>query len=98
MHAFTEQRPPPRRWREMAARWSLRSRPGARKWLRRLGIAVACVLALWVVLWLAMPPLLKWQGQQRLTEKLGRPVTIGSVDFRPWSLEVALRDLTIGGP
>lgn len=65
--------------------------------LRRAAIAFGTLLILWAVAWLAVPPILKSQVQQRVGELLGRPVTIGEVDFRPWSLELTLRDVAIGG-
>lgn len=65
-------------------------------WPRRAGIALAALLALWLLAWLAVPPLLKSQAQSRLSERLGRSVSIGEVDFRPWSLELTVRDLAIG--
>ena len=45
------------------------SRLGA--WPRRLAIALAVLLALWALAWLAVPPLLKSQAQSRLSELLG---------------------------
>ena len=66
------------------------------KWMRRLAIAVATVLGLWVVTWLVVPPLVKWQAPRQLTAVLGREVTLGGVDFHPWALEVVLHDLAIG--
>ena len=71
--------------------------PGHRRWRRRLGIALASLLALWVLAWLAVPPLLKWQGEKAASALLGRPVHIGAVDFRPWSLALTLSDLGIDG-
>jgi len=71
--------------------------PGRRRWLRRLGIALASLLALWALAWLAVPPLLKWQGEKAASALLGRPVHIGAVDFRPWSLALTLSDLGIDG-
>lgn len=65
--------------------------------LRRIAIGLGALLLLWAMAWLAVPPILKSQAQQRLSEMLGRPVTIGAVDFRPWSLELTLRDVAIGG-
>jgi len=67
-------------------------------WQRRLAAAAGVLLLLWALAWLAVPPLLKWQAQHRLSEWLGRPVSIGAVDFRPWSLELTVRDLSVGGP
>ncbi|MDM0118769.1 DUF748 domain-containing protein [Variovorax arabinosiphilus] len=65
------------------------------KWLRRGGVALGVLLVLWVLAWLAVPPLAKSQLQKIATEKLGRQVTVGAVDFKPWSLELALTDLRI---
>ncbi len=66
------------------------------KWIRRAAWAVGTLLALWVVTWLAVPPLVMWQAPQRLSAALGRPVTLGGVDFHPWSLEVVVHDLAVG--
>lgn len=43
-----------------------------------------------------MPPLLKWQGETRLSALLGRPVTIAAVAVQPWSLSLTLQDVVIG--
>ena len=51
--------------------------------------------ALWVVGWLAVPPILKSQAEKIVSDKLGRKVTVGGVDFKPWTLELTLRDLAI---
>jgi hypothetical protein len=67
------------------------------KWLKRSAVAAGVVLLLWALAWAAVPPLLKWQLQTRGTELLGRPVTVAAVDFRPWSLNLTLHDLAIGG-
>jgi hypothetical protein len=64
-------------------------------WLRRLLWLAAGVLVLWGITWLAVPPLLKWQGEKRLSELLGRTVTIGKVDFSPWSLRLAIDELAV---
>ena len=83
-----------------AAPWNWapdRRRHVARRALRALAIALAVVLLMWGVLWLAVPPLLKSQAQHRLSELLGRTVTIGAVEFQPWSLRLTLRDFTVAG-
>lgn len=67
------------------------------KWLRRVGWVIAGVLGLWALAWLAVPPLLKSQGERRASEALGRAVTLGAVEFEPWSLRLTLRDLVIAG-
>ena len=66
------------------------------KWIRRSAWTFGTLLALWMVTWLAVPPLVMWQAPQRLSALLGRPVTLGSVDFHPWSLEIVLHDLAVG--
>ncbi len=68
-----------------------------RPWLRRALWALAGLLALWAVLWAAVPPLLKWQLQKQASAALGRAVTVGSVQLRPWTLELTLRDLQVAG-
>jgi len=64
-------------------------------WLRRMGLFVLGLMLLWLLAWLAVPPILKSQLQLRLGEQLGRDVTVGQLDFKPWSLELELRDLAI---
>jgi len=63
--------------------------------MRRGAMAVVALAALWVVTWLAVPPLVKWQAPTRLSALLGRDVTLGGVDFHPWALEIVLHDLAV---
>ena len=70
---------------------TLKSNP----WARRAAWTVGVVLALWALAWLAVPPLLKHQVQKVASEKLGRTVTVGAVDFKPWSMELTVSDLAI---
>lgn len=65
------------------------------RWARRLLWALLGLLLLWLVTWLAVPPLLKWQLEKQATAALGRKVTVGRVDFRPWSLEIAVEGLRV---
>ena len=67
-------------------------------WLKRLAWLVCGLFVLWVIAWLALPSLIRWQAPPRLSEALGRPVTMGAVGFKPWSLEFSVDDLVIGGP
>ena len=67
-------------------------------WLKRVAWVVGAVLLLWVAAWLALPALIKWQAPPRLSEALGRSVTLGDVGFRPWSMRLTLDDLAIAGP
>lgn len=65
------------------------------KWLRRLAGLIASVLLVWGISWLALPPWLKTQLETRLGEQLGRQVTVGQIEFKPWSLELTLHDLKV---
>lgn len=80
---------------------SLRSLPFAslrqHRWFRPAVRALTGLIALWLVTWLAIPPLVKGPLERMASEQLGRTVTIGGIDFEPWSLEFALRDVTVAG-
>ncbi|MBY0468941.1 MAG: DUF748 domain-containing protein [Burkholderiaceae bacterium] len=67
------------------------------KWMRRCAWAGLALVVLWVLAWAIVPPVLKSQAQQRLGAALGRTVALGDVSFSPWSLELTLRDIVIGG-
>ncbi|MEG2631754.1 MAG: hypothetical protein RSB42_12850, partial [Comamonas sp.] len=65
--------------------------------LRHAALALSALLALWLLLWLAVPAVLKSQIQRLGAETLGRAVTLESVQFKPWTLELALNGLRIDG-
>lgn len=65
------------------------------KWVRRGVLALLILLSVWLIAWLAVPPIVKAQVQKIASEKLGRQVTVGKIDFKPWTLEVAVHDLRI---
>jgi hypothetical protein len=65
------------------------------KWVRRAAGALVCLLAFWALAWLAVPPIAKKEIQKIASETLGRQVTIGKVDFKPWTLEITVDDLRI---
>ena len=67
-----------------------------RRFKRAAALTAALLAVLFVGAWLAVPPLLKWQAQSRLSEWLGRAVTVGEVGFRPWRLEFTFDDVAIG--
>src|SRR5215831_15961784 len=64
-----------------------------RRWLIRLAIAAGVLLALILVAWLAVPPIVRSQVESRLTEALGRKTTLESVEFNPFTLRVVLHKL-----
>jgi len=68
-----------------------------RVWLKRSAWAAGALVLVWLIGWLALPPLLLWQLPPRLSEALGRPVSIGALSLKPWTLEVTAGDLVIGG-
>jgi uncharacterized protein involved in outer membrane biogenesis len=63
--------------------------------LRWLAWAALALVLLWVVAWLAVPPIVKSQAEQRLGALLGRDVSIGRIDFAPWSLTLTVERLQI---
>ena len=65
------------------------------KWFKRALWAMAGLTALWAITWLAVPQLLKSQIEEIASAQLGRTVTLGAVDFKPWSLELTLNDLAV---
>ena len=64
-------------------------------WYRRAAWVVGAVVLLWALAWATLPWLLQSQGQTRLSALLGRQVSIGSVEFSPWSLELTVHDFAI---
>ncbi len=65
------------------------------KWLA-WPAAVALIAA--GLAWVGGPPLLKSEGEARLTRALGRPVTLGHVAFQPFALKLSVDDVVIGSP
>ncbi len=66
-----------------------------RVWLWRLAWLLGVLLLLVLLAWGLVPPLVKWQAQSRLSTALDRNVTIGSVGFTPWTLELTINDLVV---
>lgn len=64
-------------------------------WLRRLAYALGLLVLLWGLAWALVPSMAKSQAQTRLSALLGRTVTIGAIEFAPWSLELTVRDLAV---
>ncbi len=67
------------------------------RWVRRFLWAVLALLVLWLLGWLALPPLVKGPLERMASEKLGRTVTMGALEFTPWTLELTVRNLAIAG-
>lgn len=67
------------------------------RWFRPAARALSGLIGLWLLTWLAVPPLLKGPLERIASEQLGRTVTVGGIDFQPWSLEFALRDVAVAG-
>ena len=65
------------------------------QWQRRVAWAVGALLLLWALAYAAVPWVLKSQLEKIGSEKLGRQLTVGAVDFKPWSLELTIHDLAI---
>ncbi|RYF84267.1 MAG: DUF748 domain-containing protein [Comamonadaceae bacterium] len=67
------------------------------KWVRRGVVVTGVLLGLWLLLWAAVPPIVKSQIQKIASANLGREVTVDRIDFRPWSLEFTLDGLRVAG-
>ncbi len=68
------------------------------RWARRALWAAMGLLGLWALLWASVPTALRYGLETWGSEALGRRLTVGGVDFRPWSLELTLRDVAVAGP
>lgn len=64
-------------------------------WHRRVAWAMGGLVLLWALAYALVPVVLKSQLEKAVSQKLGRQLTVGAVDFRPWSLELTLSDLVI---
>ena len=62
---------------------------------RGIAWSVGGLFAVWALAWVAVPPLLKGQIEARGSEVLGRKLSIGAIDFKPWSLELTITDMDI---
>ena len=60
-------------------------------------LAMLALLLVWLLSWLSLPALVKGPLERIASEQLGRTVTVGGIDFEPWSLEFALRDVAVAG-
>ncbi len=73
--------------------WSGRS--ATSRALRWLAFGVAGVLAAWAIAWLAVPPLVRMGIERWAFDTCGRTATVGRVEFRPWTLELWLHDVSL---
>jgi hypothetical protein len=64
-------------------------------WLRRLVWGIAACLGLALLAWQTLPSLIKSQAEWRGSEALGRKLTLGAVDFKPWTLELSVSDIHV---
>ena len=64
-------------------------------WRRRAAWALGGLLLVWVLAYALVPMVAKSQIEKIASAKLGRAVTVGGVDFKPWSLELTVNDLAI---
>lgn len=85
------------KWRSFGRALSAKASAVVRspRWQRRAAWACGALVLFWGLAYAAVPPILKSQIEKIASEKLGRQVTVGEVDFKPWSLELTIRDLAI---
>jgi len=65
------------------------------QWQRRGRWFLGSLLVVWLLAWLAVPPMAKRMIEEKGSAALGRTLTIGAVDFHPWSLELTVHELAI---
>ncbi len=63
--------------------------------MRRAVWALVALVVVWGAAWAAVPGLLKWQIEARGSAALGRQLTLGAIDFKPWSLELTFKDIAM---
>ena len=68
-----------------------------KKLWRGVGWTAAAVVVLWGVAWLGFPWAAKQLIEKQGSQALGRALTVGKVDFSPWTMELALHDLALAG-
>lgn len=68
-----------------------------KKLWRGVGWAAVAVLALWLLTWLSFPWAAKHLIEKQGSQALGRALTVGKVEFSPWTMELALHDLALAG-
>jgi len=64
-------------------------------WIRRVLWSALALLLIWALAWLVVPPLLKHQLIKAASSQIGRGLQIGEIDFKPWTLELTVRDLAV---
>lgn len=74
-----------------------RGRSAAIAALRWLGAGLAGVLAVWALAWFAVPPLARLGIERWALDTWGRSATVGKVEFRPWTMELFLHDVSLAG-
>lgn len=65
------------------------------RWARRAAWLLACLLGVWLLAWLVVPPVARSQIERHASEALGRKVTVSKVEFLPWTLEATVHGLSI---
>lgn len=70
-------------------------RPRWHTWLKRAAITIVAVA---VIGFLILPPLLRYGGERVLTDVLGRPTTIAEIRINPFSLVFEARGMRIEEP
>ncbi len=69
--------------------------PQNRRVFHRLAWGLCGLLTAWLLAWALVPVWAQSELQNRASAALGRRVTVGAVDFRPWAMELRVHDLTV---
>lgn len=68
------------------------------RWRRRLWIAAGVLLLFTITGFFVLPPIVRSQIEQRLTQQLGRRVTLERVRINPYTLSITLQNFAILEP
>ncbi|MDA8445329.1 DUF748 domain-containing protein [Paracidovorax valerianellae] len=64
-------------------------------WFRRAAWAMLIWLGLWALAWGLVPAGLRYALQTKASEQIGREISVGKIDFKPWTLELQVHDLKV---
>lgn len=64
-------------------------------WARRLAWAVLIWLGVWALTWCLVPAGLRYALQTKASAQIGREISVGQIDFKPWTLELQVHGLKV---
>lgn len=68
-----------------------------RRWIIGGASAAAALVAIIVGLWLGVPAAVRWGLETVAAREIGRPIEVGDIRFNPFTLQLDIRDVSVGG-